>query len=148
MKALILPMIEQAAMHALVSKKAPFMRKSKLGLGFMALSGLFLVTAIVFGLIAAYGWLLTEYDQPIAAGFMALAVLGVSLLSGLTGYYTLRSNRKIPATQSCQDQAADMMAMATDVIENEFGEIIEEYPKTAILLASLAGFAVSERIGN
>jgi hypothetical protein len=140
MKAL-LPLLEQVIINSVLNKKAPFMRKSKLGIALMVMSGLFLCAALVFAIISGYGWLLTQYPQPIAALIVAGIILAVSVIAGASGYLVLKKKPK-PV-----EQDKDILELVFDLAEEYSDEIIEpvqENPKTALILASVAGFIAGE----
>jgi uncharacterized protein (DUF849 family) len=132
---------EQAVINGVLSKNTPFMRKNKVGLGLAALSGLLFFTSVVFAIIAAYGWLLATYAQPIAALIVAAAVLGGSIIVGFTGYALLRKRPK-PAMQ--EGEITTLIADAVRLIDEELAEPVQDNPKTAVALAGLAGFVAGE----
>jgi len=139
----LLPIIEQMLIDAVISKKAPFMRKNKFGLGLLALSAILFLTALVFAFIAVYGWLLTEFEQPVAAIILASFIMGMSALSALIGIYLSRKRRPAPIQT---DEISELISTLTEVLGDELLEPIKQNPKTAVLLASAVGFVAGDRL--
>lgn len=139
-----LPLIEQVLMNAIMSKKAPLMRKNKYGLGLMALSAILFLVALIFTCLAGYGWLLTEFDQPTAAIITAGFILGFSILSALTGVSL--SRRRPPEPVVPTDEITEIMSNLTELVGDELLDTIRENPKTAILLAGAAGMVAGEQL--
>ena len=96
------PYIEQVAVEALMSKRAPLRRKNKVGLSLLALSGFFFGAFLIFGLIAGYGWLLTMYDQPTAALIAAGSGLLISAISSLIAIMLFKSKARRDEYESKQ----------------------------------------------
>ena len=126
-----------------MSKKAPFMRKNKFGLGLMALSALLFCAGVIFAMMSGYGWLLTQFTQPLAALISAGFILGLALLSSLTGFLLIK---KQPAPAMQQDEMLQIIDAVTELLGEELTDPIKENPKTAILLASVAGFAAADHL--
>ena len=140
---LLLPIIEQAIINGVISKGAPLMHKNKAGLGLLALSGLITLVALGFLIFAGYGWLLINYDQPTAAFIVSAVLFALALVSVVSAYFAFK---KKPAVVADNSDVMQLISEITDVIGEELAEPIEEHPKTALLLASLAGFAVGDRL--
>ena len=145
MKALLFPLLEQAIVNGFLSKAPPFARKNKFGLSLIALSGLFLVIGIIFAILAGYGWLLTEFTQPLAALIVAGSVVVLGLFFALLGYLKLKQRPSVPAMDVPSDQITEIATLLGEVVEEELAEPIKQHPKTALLLASVAGFVAADR---
>lgn len=141
----LMPLVEQFVVNSLVSKQAPFMRKSKLGLGLIALSGLFFCAALVFLIIAGYGWLLTQFTQPEAALITAGFIMATSILTALSAILVLR---KAPqqAINTQSDEIHEMVTMIGELLGEELETSIRENPKTAMILAGAAGLIAADRL--
>lgn len=142
----LLPLIEQAIVNGVLDKKAPFMRKNKFGVGFAALSALLFIMALIFAVISLHGWLLTYYLPPVAALIVAGVVLGFSLITGAIGYMFLKSRAKPGSPHEAGDDVTKLLGDVTALVEEELSESVRENPKTAVLLASLAGFVAGEHL--
>ncbi len=140
----LFPIVEQLVINGLLSKKAPLMRKSKFGLGLAILSGLLFLITIIFALIGAYGWLLQEFSQPVAALLVCAGVLALSVIAGLSGYALLTKKPAVPADHS--EDITTLIAEMTAFLGEELAEPIQENPKTALLLAGLAGYVAGDRL--
>lgn len=138
-----LPVAEQALMSGLLNNRASFMRKNKFGLAFAALSGLLLFIGLAFAILSLYGWLLSYYAQPLAALIVSGIVIGASLVSGVTGYLTLRKKRRSVAHET---DFTHIITEITNIIGEEWTDPIQQNPKTAMLLASLAGLVAGDRL--
>lgn len=142
MKALI-PLIEQIVINGMMSSKAPMMRKNKYGLGLMALSVLLTLVAVVFLIISGYAWLMTQFTQPMAALITAAFIMGAAVISALTGVLIAKS-KKQPEVHT--DELAELTGIITDLLGEELAQPIIDNPKTAVLLASAAGFVAGDRL--
>lgn len=137
----LMPLAEQAIVSGLLSKKAPLARKNKFGLALVALAGLFFCVAVIFSILAGYGWLLTQYSQPMAALMVSGSVLVLCLGCGAGGYLLLK---KKPRPSMAEADIAQTMSLITDIVGDELAETIQENPKTAVAIASLAGFVAAD----
>jgi len=141
-KALI-PLIEQIVINGMMSSKAPMMRKNKYGLGLMALSVLLTLVAVVFLIISGAAWLMTQFTQPMAALITAAFIMGAAVISALTGVLIAKS-KKQPEVHT--DELAELTGIITDLLGEELAQPIIDNPKTAVLLASAAGFVAGDRL--
>lgn len=144
MKALLY-LIEQVAVRGLVNRKAPSTGNNKLGLGLMALSGLLFCVALVFAILSFYGYVLIHYTQPIAALIVSGSVVAASLICSLIGYSCLKKKQQKPSSLQDND-ITQIISEITDMIGEEWAETIQENPKTAVLLAGVAGLVAGERL--
>lgn len=137
------PLAQQAAINGLLSKGAPFRRKNKFGLGLLALSGLLSALALIFACISLYGWLLLQFAQPVAASIMAGSVMAAAFLSALGGHLVLKKKQR-PAFD--QSEITEIISEVSEFIGDELAEPIQQNPKTAMLLAGLAGVIAGDRL--
>lgn len=102
--------------------------------------------SLVYFSIAFFTWLLTAYALPKAAVISACVFLALSFLGLLTASLSLRRRARLQ-----QDMQANLlntvMSMAGD-LEAGLQEPVRENPKTALLLAAMAGFFVAEQSLN
>lgn len=140
----LMPLVEQFVVNTLVSKQAPFTRKSKLGLGLMVLSGLFFCAALVFLVVAGYGWLLTQFTQPEAALITAAFILAASVLTALCAVLVLKKTPHHAPAQS--DEILEMVTALGEMVGDDLETSIRDNPKTAMLLAGAAGLIAADRL--
>ncbi len=140
----LLPLAEKALMSGLLTRKATLMGISKLGLGLAALSGFFMLIALIYGSLAAYGLLLEYYAVPIAALIVAGSIFSLGLISGLSGFVLLKRKRKAALWQEGEIMA--LMDQFADFLGDDLVEPIKENPKTAVFLASVAGFLAGDHL--
>jgi len=145
----LMPLLEQAFVNALLSRQAPLMRKNKWGFGLFLLASVLGAMALIFGVYAGYTWLLTQFPKPEAALYSALGVLLVALLLALIGLIILRSRRRKRQSATLQkDDVKALMALASEALAEEMAEPIQKNPKTALFIASIAGYAAGEKINT
>ncbi len=137
------PLIEQILINALVTRKAPAAGKRRLGLGLMVLSGFFLAAALVFCLLAGYGWLLNHYAQPLAALIAAVIAAVICLFIALCGLLLFKKTR--PAITVEEKDVKEFATLLADTIGGDFAQSVRENPKTALLLAGATGFVTGRR---
>lgn len=118
-------------------------RESKISLALSVLCALFVLTACGFFIYAAYVWLEILYDTHIAAALTALFALTVALMMFLVSLQmaNVRKNRLAQA----RDEMNETLQNALQLLDGEMSEIVHENPKTALFLASLAGFAAAKK---
>lgn len=119
-------------------------RKTTAGWGIYALAGGVGCIALVFFAIAGYGYLLLDYPMHIAAAMTGSAVLLLSIAIGLFGYYTVKKKKIIK--KPANDGIVDTVEGAFKAFMEGFEEPVKDNPKTALLMAALAGFAAGDRL--
>jgi len=139
----LLPLIEQVIVDGIVSKKAPFMRKNKFGLGLMALSGFLFCAALICLIVATYSWLLIQFTQPVAALVLSGFILAIAILSALSGFLITQKKQPQPIQG---DEITEILNAITDVIGEDLAQHIKDNPKAAVMLASTAGFVAGDRL--
>ena len=143
----LMPFAEQMLVNTMLNKKAPFMRKNKFGLGLAALSGLLFILALVFAAISAYAWVASYYAAPVAAIIIAGFVLCISIIAALSGYLLLRKRpQPRAATSYMEGDVTEVVAEIAEILGEELAEPIRDNPKTAMMLAGLAGFVAADRL--
>lgn len=110
----------------------------------VVLAGVLAVIAIGFLMMAGYDWLTTRYDLQTARLYMGgftflLAALAALAAAAVHSY----RQRKIRAYyEIVKDNFQHVLALVSDEME----EPIRENPKTAMLIAGLAGYIAAEKI--
>lgn len=105
------------------------------------------LTAIGAGflLFAELIWLQKAYEPEVAAMLVALTAVVVASLSAATGVAIFRR----PPTHQNALQNADLAKSVSALIDSlteELEEPIRDNPKTALMVASLAGFLVGDHV--
>lgn len=139
-----MPLAEQVLTNILVSNKAPFTGKSKLGLGLLALSGFLLCGATVFAMIGLYGWFLLYHGQSDAAFLIAFTIVLCAIFIGLIGVFLLKRKRRCPAPAAVD--VAGLLETLQDALSDELAAPIQDNPKTAMFLSALAGVIAAKYI--
>ncbi len=138
---MLLPLIQQAALSGLACRSASLMSMNKFGLGLVALSGFVFLMALIFLVLSGYGWLLTHYEQPVAALIVSAYSLSISLVFCLGGVLIVK-RKSIRQRQ----QITKLMSEISDAVNEQFSEPIKDNPKTAVVMASVAGLIAGERL--
>ncbi|MCE7887576.1 MAG: hypothetical protein DYH13_08785 [Alphaproteobacteria bacterium PRO2] len=135
------PSLEQAIISLLMQESRPVRTKMEPALlfaGFLAVAGGGFLVA------AGYDWLITNYDLQtarlvIGAGTMSLGIIIAAAVYSIyaekrkqiEGYYSILKNN---------------IHTALEVVGEELEEPIRENPKTAVMIASLAGYIAAEKL--
>ena len=140
----LMPFIEQFVIDAIMGMKPVASPKNKLGLGLMALSGFLFLLALSFLSVFGYIQLQTIYPAAQAALLMAAGVFILFLCTALSGYLIFKKKSK--HTNVRRQHLTDMIYQFGELIGDEIDTPIRDNPKTAVLLASLAGFVAGEKL--
>ncbi len=135
---------EQLLISRIMSNGFPLSGKSKTGFSLMALSGLMLAVALGFFVYAAHLWFAKTYEPEVAALFTAAIALGLSVISLISSYFVLQY-RKFKMRRM-KDEITSKIQSTIDVANDEFGDVIQDNPKAAVALASVAGFLAGEKL--
>ncbi len=142
-----MPLMKQLVLEGLMSAPVPRLpRISFSGIAFMlggAVLGL-MTLAILF--VAEYLYLVTLYSAPMAALGVACTAMALTLLSLGTGMILMAGKRHKGrhAPASPQPDIAKTVSALIDSITEELEDPIRENPKTAVAIASLAGFIAGD----
>ena len=88
-------------------------------------------------------WLSVSYAAHIAALYTALGVLACSIVSMFAGLALLK---KKPKPEFGHQEISQIISDISDVVGPEMTQPIQDNPKTAVMLASLAGFVAGDRL--
>lgn len=138
--------IGQMVVERLREKKPAWLEIGKGGLALAALSGILALAGIGFLSAALYLGLKTAMP-PWQAAAAAGAIL--SGLAGLGGWAVARMigrRRLIRANHHADEEIRDLLAALAEEMEESIEEPIRHNPKTAALLAGLAGFMAAGRM--
>ncbi len=136
--------IESLIKGQLLSARPIMRSQTQLVQGFITLAVLFFFLSIGFILYGVYTGLSVRYSVEITSMIMGLILgviaamisLMVYLLSAYRRKYMRHLHRKMP--QKIHDTLLSL--------DDELGGVIRDYPKTAALIASIAGFVAESRL--
>ncbi len=97
-----------------------------------------------FLLYAGFVTLQLHYSHDVAAYLVAAVAFGFSMIATLTGLQIMK--RKARHRQEHDSDLARTVGDLCDVIGDELESPIRENPKTALMVASLAGFFAGNRV--
>lgn len=104
----------------------------------------FVFLAIGFGALAAGLWLESHYAPDVAAALGAGLCLAVG--AAFAGLALLGVSIRRREIARVRQEITDIIHAALDFAEEEIREPVQENPKTAVLLASAAGFIAGEKL--
>ncbi len=139
----IAAVIEELVMAAVLSPKMPLPRKSRMDWAFMALSILLGCAGIFLSILSLERFFEARYPLDIAALSSAAIVLTIAALIAAATYHCLR--RKPPASTADRQALESSLHALLESICVEFETPVRENPKTAVLLAAIAGFVTAQR---
>lgn len=137
---------EQMLISRVISSQFPLTSKSKMGLAAFSVSGILFLVALGFFITAAHIW----YTQNFAAETAAMLTGGTLLLisfivflvtSLVLSYKRMRQEKMQKAVQS-------EVQSAIAIVKEELSEPVSDNPKTALLVASFAGYIAGKKLEN
>jgi hypothetical protein len=135
--------MEQLVLSMLAQNVPPRRNGLPAGIAFI-LATAFALAGAGFILVAGYDWLQTRYDIQTARLYMGGFSLGFALIIGAIAFMIhLYKREKVKAYYHVvRDNIENAMHMVGDELE----EPIRENPKTAMLMAGLAGYIAAEKL--
>jgi glucan phosphoethanolaminetransferase (alkaline phosphatase superfamily) len=134
---------EHVVVNQVLNNALPLIGKSKVGLGPMALTGLLLLVSDGFLIYAAHMYFLSLFPVYTAAALTGGLCLVIAVLSSSVSYFINLYKRR-----QQRQMIANLVGTFHDLYETaeeELSEPINENPKTALLLASVAGYVAGGR---
>jgi lysylphosphatidylglycerol synthetase-like protein (DUF2156 family) len=110
---------------------------------FVVLIGSLIVLGLGFLVFATHLWLQDHYQPDVAAALTGLFILCMAV-SCLCAYITIRVRHS--HMQKLQNEMKETLQAALSFCDEELADMVSENPKTAILIASLAGFAAAKNL--
>lgn len=142
------PLIKQLMLSGIMSNStvSRLPRINAEGLFFLWLAGVTTAIALGFLSFTAYIYLATIYVHHIAGLIVAGSALAVALIAASISilYMSRRAQRYMTQSAGPQPDIAKTVTALIDSIAEELEEPIRENPKTAIMIASLAGFLAGD----
>jgi hypothetical protein len=146
MLAYLMPVIKQLLIEGVMSSRSPILPKvSAAGISLMGLSGALAIIGIAFVMVSEYFWLKAMYMPDMAALFTAGTAVFLSLFFGLIGMAIMKQGKDRHAVHTPPQDIAKTIGALVDSLGEELEQPIRENPKTAVMLASLAGFVAGDR---
>jgi hypothetical protein len=105
---------------------------------------IFASAGFVFGLTAEYIWLKTIFLPEVAALAVSGSAFALALIFAATGKFRARQKKTHPPAGHITD-IAQVIGMIVDSLGKELQDPIHDNPKTALMLAGMAGYAAGQR---
>ena len=139
----IAAVIEELVIAAVLSQKASLPRKSKTDWAFMALSVLLGCAGVFMSILALERFFEKQYPLDLAALLTAAVILAVAMLIAVAAHW--RRHRKPPASTVDRHELESSLHALLESVCAELETPVRENPKTAVLLAAIAGFITAQR---
>ena len=139
-------MAEQILISRVISSQFPLTGKSKLGLVSFCIAGLLFLVSLGFFITAAHIWYTQNFASETAAMLTGGTLLFISLMVSIVTALLL--NIKRMRQEKMQEAVQSEVQTAIALVKEELAELVSENPKTALLLASVAGYLAGKKIEN
>lgn len=128
----------------IVGKDLSLGGKERLGKYLIRMAGFFAFVAACLAVLSAYQWLRINYQSDSAAILTATIALGLAIVFSVSaGIVSILRQRRL---KRIRQDMMDELQKVFYYLENEFVSApVQENPKTAAIMASVAGFAVGDR---
>lgn len=135
--------IEHVILDRILTGNVSFANQNKLGQGLMAVSGFFVFLSLCFGIYAGHLWLQDNYSPDKAAALTALLCFttGLVLLLGSLATVHYKAKRLKSLTAEIRTAIHDVI----DFLDEELTDPVQENPKTAAVIASMAGYVAGNK---
>ncbi len=146
MLAYLMPVIKQLLIEGVMSSRSPILPKvNATGISLIGLSGVLAVIGIAFLMISEYFRLKAVYMPDAAALITAGTAVFMSIFCGLIGMAVMKREKDRHIAHTPPQDIAKTISALVDSLGEELEQPIRENPKTAVMLASLAGFVAGDR---
>lgn len=142
---MISALVKQLIVDGIVSTASRTTINNSASVGLYALAGGISIIGIVFLAIAVYGLLLENLTMPAAASITGAGILALAGVFVLIGKYAVKKIARRRHTEKFHN----VEVLVGQLLEDVLGDIenpIRENPKTAMILAGLAGFMAGDRL--
>lgn len=142
------PLVRDLLMQGIVAGTAVrTAKKTSVSMAYYLGAACIAAVAFVFFAIAGYGWLLQNYDMPVAAAMTGSVVLFIAVLTYACGYYGMR-RKKIMRKAAFDGNFVDNIEETIKSLIGNLEEPVKDNPKMALLMAALAGFAAGDHLSD
>ncbi|MCB1538388.1 MAG: hypothetical protein H6865_04440 [Rhodospirillales bacterium] len=146
----LLGLAESLFLEKLLTGNFPVSQKSKTGAILLVAAAALGATAAGFLITAFCIWVGTQVPPASAALTTGGLILALALCTagGALAVLHRRANARapVPGLGAMGNDMIDTVQLAVSMIDDELGEKVRENPLTALLLASLTGYVVGDRI--
>lgn len=142
---MISALVKQLIVDGIVSTASRTTINNSASVGLYALAGGISIIGVVFLAIAVYGLLLENLTMPAAASITGAGILALAGVFVLIGKYAVKKIARRRHTEKFHN----VEVLVGQLLEDVLGDIenpIRENPKTAMILAGLAGFMAGDRL--
>lgn len=139
----LLPLIERTVARYALNSTYPVSLSYRIKHWFVVFSGLMLVATVGFGLFSFYLWLSNNVSPVETMAYMGGATFVISLLSASFAFLILYL--KVQKVKQAKERFTKTIEEGIALAEQELGEPILKNPKSAIAIATSAGFIVGDR---
>lgn len=133
--------LEQAIISLLMQESRPV--RAQMGPALL-LAGFLAVAGSGFLVAAGYDWLVAHYDLQTARMVIGALILSLGVIIATAAYSVYDKKRR--QLQSYYGVLKDNIHSALEIVGEELEEPIRENPKTAVMIASLAGYIAAEKL--
>lgn len=123
-------------------------RKKTTGIGYYAAAGFAATLGMIYAVWAGYAYLALSLSAPVAAGFVAGMLFVLSAGIGLAGFLVARNKQEAMKKPSFDGNFIGEMEARVKSLIDELEDPIRDNPKSALLMAALAGFAAGDKFGD
>lgn len=143
--ALIQPMVTQLLINHVLNRPSKARGRSKAEICLLGASAFISLVGIVFLFVALYDWAMTMYLPWMAAVLTGTVAIILGLVcTAIAGSMESERKRHEPARTS--DDPTEALLAAIDHATQGLEKPISENPRTAVLLASLAGYMTGNKL--
>lgn len=139
----IMPLVQQLLMMRMAGGGHSSPSSLAGGVAMTAVSVAMTVMGLAFALYAGNLWLITITSPEIAALSTAGIAFALALVSAMIGK-AVATGKKRHTAAAAQSDVKHIISDIINALGDELDDPIRENPKTAIVLASLAGFVAGE----
>ncbi len=146
------PALKQMLIDGVMSSPAVprWLHVTPTGIFFLWLAAVLTVMGFGFLLVSEFLYLRETYSSVVASMGVACTAFVISLLSAATGMLInrLRASKQVAHSSRHQPDITKTVTALIDSVTEELEEPIRENPKTALMIASLAGFLAGDKGRN
>ena len=139
----VLAVAEQMLVDSIIGDKPPVTGESKLKIASLAFSFVMGVMGVGFSLYAFYLWLDLNFTPMMVMALMGAVTLTLSLTGFLIFYAVLRYKRY--RMHKMKNELIKTAEETLEIFEEELSTPVQNNPKAAILVSSIAGFIAGDR---
>lgn len=140
----LLHIAEHVLLERFVRDNTPISVYDKVGAGLLILSGLLSILGVGLLVYASHIYFMKNFETEVALALTGATTLGLAIVFALS--VLLHKVYKMKKIQRVKDDIMDTIWETIESLEEEISEPIREHPKSAVSIASVAGYAAGEFI--